>query len=208
MKSISLVIALLFITVLLNGQGVVCFIKSDKATYKKGELPIIKVEIKNNTDSTIQLVKTLDYSAFKVRFPPAYFKIEKIADTSYKIITYERECGNYDGIDSADFVEVKKGETFDPFSNQTPVYSDFKMKDKRNFAKKGKYKINFYYSTNETNFKKWMGDAYAGQVRNWIDRKTGEAVPEREIEYSKLLKLFSKVPKLDIVSNEIVIEIK
>jgi hypothetical protein len=184
--------------------GLSCVIKSGKTTYKKGEVPHISIEIKNNTDSTIQLVKTLDGSEVRWRYPYAYFKIEMVNDTSYHPALVLR-CGNYDGIDSDDFVEVKPGGSFDPYKNQTSVYYDYAISDKRNFERKGKYKITFYYSTNEPDFKKWIGNS--DQSWRLYDR-SGNVIASKKPEYDQMVKLFSKVPKVELVSNELIIEIK
>jgi len=195
------------LTTLLWGQNLSCTIIAEKSIIKKGQAPKITVEIKNNTDSTILLVKTLDASNMQWRFPYVYFRIERLGDKSYKMEDFER-CGNFDEIDSADFVEVKRGETFDPYKNQSQVYADHRVSNPCNYAKKGKYKITFYYSTNQQDFKQWMGDRYAGQVRKWFDGKTGKIKPEKEAEYNRLLELFKYVPKIDLVSNELIIEVK
>ena len=166
-------------------------------------MPSITVSIKNNTDSTIQLVKALDGSNVRWRFPYAYFKIEKISDTTYKARWYKR-CGNYDAIKSADFIKIESGSSFNPYTPGS-VYSDYTISDKRNFEREGKYRITFYYSTNETDFKKWLGD-YNG-VNFYFDNKI-VLKSERKEEYQKLLDLFTKVPKMDIVSNELIIEIE
>lgn len=205
-------IAFLLLTNWSFGQSLSCSIKSDKLIYKarkikKGKVPIITVEIKNNTDSIVNLVKTLDGSNRRIRFPYAYFKIEIINDTAYRTQDYSY-CGNYDGIDTNDFVKVLPGKTFSSYDNQTPVYADYTIYDRKNYVKKGKYKITFYYSTNEPDFKKWMGDPYAGQRKGWFDRKTGKVLPEYKDKYSDLILLFNKVPKMELISNELIIEVK
>jgi hypothetical protein len=192
------------LTCLAQTTGLTCTIKPDKAVYKKGEVPRISIAIKNNTDSTIQLVKTMDGSEARWRYPYAYFKIELIGDTSYHVQPMIR-CGNYDGIDSADFVQVKPGGSFDPYKNQTSVYHDYTISDKRNFERKGKYKITFYYSTNEPDFKKWVGRS--DQSWSLYDR-SGNVNADKKAEYEKLLQLFAKVPLAELVSNELIIEIK
>jgi hypothetical protein len=199
----------LMLTVLVLGQTprLICNIKTDKYIYKKGTVPTITVEIKNNTDSAIYLVKSLDGSSSQMRFPYAYFEIQKLSDTSYRQ-DKSRYCGNYDEIDTSDFVEVTPDATFDPSISQSRFYTDYSMKNIKNFEKKGKYKIIYHYSTNETRFIKWMGDPYAGQARRWFDEKTGKIKSEHEREYNRLLELFKLVPKTELVSNELIIEVK
>lgn len=201
-----LTVAFLLLVQKSNGQTLSCIIKSDKTIYKKRETPKITLEIKNNSDSTIYLVKILDGSYRKTRFPYSYYKIEKLADTSYKARQIIG-CGNEDGIDLTDFVEVKPNEKFDPYKDMSPPYTNILMEvnDPANFEKKGKYKITYFYSTNQTEFKKWMG---FDMNRSWFDWQTKEIKPDKKETYNKLLLLFEKVPKVDLVSNDIIIEIK
>lgn len=206
MTAYRLILTFIFLSLkfVLLGQTLPCSIKTNKTIYKKGEVPSISVEIKNNTDSTIRLVKALDKSRIQKRFPYAYFKIEMVSDTSYKMRTYG-ECGNWDNIDSTDFIEVKPNETFDPYKYQSPVYYDYAIKDPRNFEKTGKYKITFYYSTNESHIAEWLGDH---QSKNWFDWNKHIYLPGKEREFNKLIALLKLVPKVELVSNELIIEIK
>ena len=199
-------ITFLYLTVFSFGQSenITCTIKSDKATYKTGDTPKIIIEIKNNTDSSFYLVKVLDASYRQSRYPYSYFTIEKVNDTTYKT-RQVIGCGNEDGIDTADFVMVKPSETFDPYKNQTIVYWDPVIWDPRNFEEKGKYKITYYYSTNEMDFKKWMG---WDMNSSWFDWQTKEIKPKLKDTYERLINYFEKLPKVDLVSNEIVIKIK
>lgn len=160
----------------------------------------LKVEIKNNTDSTIQIVKILDGSDYSRRYPYAYFKVEKIGDTTYRQHKHS-VCGNKDCINLTDFVELKSSDSCDIYNQSLPY--DVTFTDANNF-KKGKYKIIFYYSTNEYDFKRWMGDS----SWMWLDKTTKKLKEDRKEEYEKLLALFAKVPKVSIVSNELIIEIK
>lgn len=93
-------------------------------------------------------------------------------------------------------------------TNKTSFIQIITFITERILKKKGKYKITFYYSTNEPGFKYWMGDPYAGQRRYWFDSKTGEILQQYKDEYQTLLSLFSKVPQLDLISNELLIEVK
>jgi hypothetical protein len=192
----------LFLTTSVFGQPLSCKIKADKKIYKQGEVPKFTVEIKNSTDTSIYLVNALDGSHRKSRFPYSYFKVEKVADTSYKINLIVG-CGNEDGIQMIDFVEVKPGEIFNPYN--LPHYFVTNISDDKNFERKGKYKITYYYSTNEPDFKKWIGfDANF----KWFDWETKEIMPDIKDYYQKLLIQFAKVLKADLVSNTITIEIK
>jgi len=205
MKSILLILMILSLHVFAqkdiltaNGQFN-CVLTPDKESYNLGETPNITVEIKNNSKKPAYLVRALDGSECKWRFPYAYFTISKIGDTSYKTRSYGR-CGNMDEINSRDFVEVKPRASFNPYRQTSPnsdgenIYAyDFKLKDKNNFLEPGKYLITFFYSTMETDFSKWRG-RLAGALK--------------DEEYKKMVSLFSKVVHQEIRSNALTLEIK
>ena len=164
MKTTRILLTFLTLTIIACGQrttpakvsiavsDIACSISSDSSSYQKGHAPKITVEMKNNSESSIQLVKSLDGSAERMRSPFAYFKIEKIGDTSYKVERYPR-CGNINGLDTTDFVTVNPGEIFNPYyPSKGGIFSDHKINDGTNFIKTGKYKITFHYSTNEPDF--------------------------------------------------------
>jgi hypothetical protein len=175
-----------------------CIISADKQVYHHGEIPKIIVEIKNNSNEPVILVKELDGSENKWRFPHAYFTITKIGDTAYKT-RFTGRCGNMNQIRPGDFVKVKPGSTFYPYYHFYPerpdnVYAhDFRLFDSANFSATGKYLIRFYYSTNEADFEKWKG------------RFSGEPT---EKQLKEMIALFAKVPKIELESNKLMIEVK
>ena len=94
------------------------------------------------------------------------------------------------------------------YNKENQVFSDYNFYNRKNFEQKGKYKITFFYSTNQADFKYWMGDPYSGQGKKWFDSRTKEVLPKYKDEYEKLLLMFRKVPKLELKSNVITIEVK
>ncbi|MDQ3112456.1 MAG: hypothetical protein M3R17_21445 [Bacteroidota bacterium] len=191
-----------------SGQmgNISCTLTADKHVYSLEEAPELSVTIKNNSDSVVQFVKALDGSGSRLRFPHAYFKIEMPSDPSYQITTFIQRP-DYDAISSDDFVEVRQGETFDPYKSQSGVYSDRPVYDSGNFTKPGTYLITFYYITDEPDFKKWLGNS--SQVKSrWFDNSSGNIKAEKQKEYDELLDLFSKVPKVILMSDEVKIEIQ
>jgi hypothetical protein len=181
-----------------SGKGLFsCSISSDKKIYRQGEIPKILVGITNDSNATVYLVKVSDGSELKWRYPYAYFEIFKIGDTAFKPKFYGR-CGNVDDITTASFFEVQPHAIFNPYKidftdRPDNIYSyDFRMYDSGNFSAPGKYLIRFYYSTNETNFKKWRGRMYKE--------------PGKE-DYETMIRLFSKVPKIELVSNDLIVEV-
>ncbi len=193
------------------GQTLSCLIRTDKEIYQTKDIiahkyPIITIAIKNNTDSTINIVTGLDGSSSRQRFPYAFFNIQLLGDTAQQ--DRKGYCGNYDGIHTDAFIKIDAQQTLVSDTKENILFYDHFLYDKNTFQRKGKYKISFYYSTNETNFKKWMGDKYIGQQYKWFDSQTGNVLPEYKDEYNELVVLFSKVPKTELTSNEITIEVK
>lgn len=176
-----------------------CRISSDKEVYKVGETPLIVIHIINNADSTIQLVKALDGSESNMRFPYLYYEVYRISGSTSSRLSRPlmSRCGNMDGIKAGDFVTVEPGQIFDPLANQDYVYTGDITLDGW-IHKKGHYKIIFHYSTNQSDFKQWRGD-----LGNWsLDKESRQAIDK------KLLTLFAKVPKADLVSNELFIDFR
>ncbi len=180
-----------------NTKAYSCIITSDKKNYLYGEVPKIIVAIKNNSNKPICLVNALDGSDVKWRFPHAYFAIAKVKDTTYQTKIYAR-CRNTNEITAKDFVELKPDSTFNPYKIHFPyrpdnIYAfDYKIMDTSNFSAPGKYLISFYYSTNEIDFSKWTGG---------FSSKFGVGV------YENMLKLFANVPKIEISSNVLEIDV-
>lgn len=188
-----------------SGQVLSCLIQSDKLVYlakdiKAHKYPNITITFKNNSDSIIYIVSGLDGSNQAKRFPFAYFNIHLLGDTSRR--DNSGGCGNYSDLDSNAFIRLRPGQTV------TPEFFDHLLYNQKTFTRKGKYLISFYYSTNEPNIKKWMGDPFLGQQNKWFDRQTGNILPEYKDKYESLLILFNKVPKTELTSNELTIEIK
>ena len=189
----------------ISGQSLICTIKSDKMIYKNGKLPVVSVEIKNNTDSSFYLIKTLNNSYSRHRYPYSYFVIEKINDTSFEE-TRISGCGNDAFIKESDFCLVKPGKTFDPFQNDPSPYFSLSLNiAQKNFSSKGAYKITYYYSTNEADFSKWMGNHMRWK---WFNFETNKLHPEYKEEYERFMILFDQVPKMDLVSNTLIIQFK
>lgn len=183
-----------------NTTQYVCTISSDKSIYYPGEAPGVTVEIKNNSNEKAYLVRALDGSDIKRRFPYACFTITKVGDTAYATKMYGR-CGNIDPITVEDFVEVKPGASFNPFKRTIPYTDrenifayDIKLIDTANFSNPGKYVITFFYSTMENDFTKWSGHYRANMF--YKDYKQMEVL------------FFRDVPRISLVSNKLIIEVK
>lgn len=196
MHNICIILILLFLPISSLGQKskIFCTLTSEKTVYCLGELPKISVNIKNATDSVIELVKSLDGSTFNLRYPYAYFKIENMTDSLQEHKSLEL-CGNTNPIRLTDFVKVMQGDSFDPLKDS------FDKLYPGNFPKRGKYKVTFYYSTNECDLLKWMGD-------EGYDYSKNEIAAPKKAAYEQLLRLFAKVPRVELISNTLIITIK
>jgi len=163
-----------------------CTLRSDKIRYKVGELPELTVEITNNTRKNIYLIGSLDGSDVKWRMPHCYFTIEKPKPDTIRV----GRCGNMNSLAIEDFVFVKAGQKFNPYQSfgNYGFFTDDKITNSETFKNPGVYKIKFYYSTNSQRIDDFMGD------RPFRNDKTDSI---------NLNSLFNKVPKVDLVSNEI-----
>jgi hypothetical protein len=183
--------------------GFTCSLASDRATYKVGEAPQFTIRIRNGTDSTVQLVKMLDASDMQWRYPYSYYEVSRIPSRQQvKAGAGIIRCGNVDGISPTDFVAVAPGKEFSPYENQSAVYTNLWVPGAGHFSKKGRYRIVYHYATDELDFRKWLGD----MAWSWFDPKTGQINPSHQAQYQQLMTLFSKVPKVNLVSNELTVE--
>lgn len=218
MKNILTVIVLTFYIQITFGQNqeIVCSLSAENRIVNLGETPQLKLIFENKTDSTIYLIKSLDASSYKWRYPYAYYTIEKLDDEDYKMERYSR-CGNMDGIDSTDFVKIEPNDKFDPIKFNHFYFSDFSVRNPNNFKNKGKYKITFHYSTKSKNLNEYMGDDMSMGFYE-IELIYGDSINppkivnkinnENQEKFLLLEELFSKVPKIEIESNSIVIVVK
>jgi hypothetical protein len=163
-----------------------CTLAADKSTYKIGELPRLKVDIINTSKKDMYLIGSLDGSAVKWRMPHCYFTIQKPVSDSTRLA----RCRNMNPLTPGNFILVKAGERFNPYQaiDEYGFFTDHRATDTATFRNPGVYKIRFYYSTNSTNIRDFMGDLPSQQDKT---------------KNQQLHTLFEKVPKVDIVSNEI-----
>lgn len=166
--------------------GLSCTLTVSKTRYKTGEVPALKVSIVNQSGKEIYLVGSLDGSDLKWRRPYCYFTIEKPAPGDISI----GRCGNMNRLRAEDFVRVGPGEAFDPYQSidHYGFFRDYTIMNPETFKATGIYKIKFHYSTNSSVIDDFTGDRGA---------------PSRNPDSLQLLSLFEKVPKVDLVSNEI-----
>lgn len=164
-----------------------CTISATAKIYKVGTLPLIQVEIVNNTSEDIYLIGALDGSGTKRRMPYCYFTIEKPRPDT---IIYQG-CGFSNPLRIEECRLVKSGGTFNPYTqiDSLGYWTDNTINRKETFRNAGLYKIQFHYSTNSEDIHSFLG--------SW----------DMNPEIPKLKKLIEKVPKLELASNIIEIEI-
>lgn len=195
---LRIIYLLCIITSIVSGQSAfTCKLTIDKAVYTVGETPALSVEITNNTDSAIYLVNALEASDLKWRYPYSYVEIEKIGDTTFALPQLER-CGNYNDIEIDDFLSIKPYGTFNPIAHYTPYAFDKWLDITGNVFSKGKYKVVYFYNTNESNFNKWKGSG--------VDLKY--LSPQEKTIKNQITNLFNKVPRIELKSNEVFFEIQ
>lgn len=171
-----------------NEPDLKCILSASKLVYKKGQIPDLKIEIKNTSNSEIYLIGSLDGSEYKLRRPFAYFTIEKPKPDLIKVGL----CGTTNPIRLNDIQKVNPGESFDPYKSidDGGFFTSQTVTDIRTFKNPGIYKIQFHYSTASGNFNDYKGSS---------DRINDSALIKR---------FFSLIPKIEIVSNKLEIRIE
>lgn len=213
MKKAFLLVYLMLITqnLIAQSEEVVCSISTIDSILNVGETPKIKIVFKNNTEKPIYLIKSLDASSYKWRYPYTFYTIEKLNDKNYKKKELSR-CGNLSGIDISDFVEIKGNDKLD-----RRVVSDYAINNSNNFKDKGKYKITFHYSTKSEDLADYMGEDMSLYVYDLKFIEGDSQNPSKLLnvvrdEYkdmvNKIEQLFSNVPKVEITSNSLIVEVR
>lgn len=156
-------------------------VTADRATYEVGEVPNITFRITNKTAKEVVLVGYLDGSRDGRRFPKFLFEI---LDAAGKPITIDRTiCKFMNDLNATDFVVVPAGDAFEPLGKGFSRLSGFHPFQ---ITTPGDYTLRFSYSTSD------RVQDYFGLVQ----RRQPDASPE-------IQRLFERVPKLDLKSNEL-----
>ncbi len=164
-----------------------CKLTSSKMVYELGEIPAVNVSIKNNSPNDIYLIPGLDGSEVKWRKPFCYFTIVNPRKDTVNI--NNGRCKFMNQLREEDFIKVKEKATFNPYTYPegqefTTYYANG---NKENFKQPGKYQLTFHYSTNSNDIREFIG---MGTTNSNLDS------------------LFKQIPKLELSSNTIEIEIK
>lgn len=168
-----------------------CLLTCDKEVYKVGELPKLTLKIYNDTKEDVYFIGSLDGSDVKWRFPYCYYTID---GPEVKKIKLQR-CGNMNTLRVEDFRLVKPGQAFAPYESidMYGFFKDYITTNKETFKTPGIYKIQFHYSSNSSDINKFMGSKSFN--RDYTDSL-------------KIDSLFKAVPRVDLVSNEIIFRVE
>jgi len=159
---------------------IVCVLKSNKNQYKVGEVPDLSIEIINKTDSTIQLLGSLDGSDLGLRLPISQLNIQRPILGYAEASTFF--CTTLNGLRERDFQAVSSHARFNPY-NEGYFQSGKLVED--NFWLPGLYKISYYYSTLDDD----------GLLKEY---KVGTN--------DRIDSLWNQMPKIELKSNTITIE--
>jgi hypothetical protein len=151
-----------------------------------GEGPDFNVSITNLSNHDIYLIGALDGSVDRARMPYCYFTVKHAKADSF--LKSGRHCGITNTLQKEDFLLVKKGESFNPYRkiDGYRFAEAYELHRKENFAYPGTYKVRFHYSTMSADINEYKG--------------YGDIKPE-------LNQMLAKVPKVELLSNELEIVI-
>lgn len=161
-----------------------CAISSDRDTYRVGEVPVIKVRITNKSDKEVVLVGALEGSAMGWRSPRC--NLELLTAAGKPVSPLPTGCAVLKSLGVTDFVAVPRGSEFDPFAKgffPPPQITPFFFP----IRKPGTYIIRFQYTT-------------SNRIQDYLgsERIRGQNSVTPDIQ-----RLFARVPKIDIKSNEL-----
>ena len=171
------------------GPPLGCVIRSDP-TCVLGQPPKITVALINQTTSDVYLVGSLDGSDGKFRYPFCYFEVTG-PDGRPAPSLMARLCANMNTLREKDFVKVPPRGRFDPFQDidDYGFFGPDELSASR-FHVAGKYRVRFVYSSSCANIRDWSGDD-----------------PNAVMSNAKIASMFEHVPKVDVKSNEIEINV-
>lgn len=188
----------------------VCTIATDKTVYKMGEVPKIRVAIRNRSWRTINLLGDGylgEYGRFLPR-PDCYFEMTSpkgaseldqwepagVAGGQHVPFPMTYSWG-YSGLSPEDFVEVSPGGTFDPYGrclgDRIPLAWIIVTEP---FEVPGTYTLRFVYSTKGLT------------IDEDVELEDEEFRREWQEQHRKLRPLLKRVPRTTVYSNEITIQ--
>jgi hypothetical protein len=168
---------------------------SDKNTYFSGEPVIVNADFKNNTHKNILIVFPQDGSENKFRYPYCYFEV---LDQEESIVPdCSPACKVVNPLVKQAFRDIKPGKSESFFEDGFILTRNITLKP-------GRYRIRLFYSTAADKESQWYG-LYSDDY--WTEIYKNEFWKKRKAEMAENRKLLKKVPKLEIWSNTITIDI-
>lgn len=132
-------------------RDVICKLASSKDKYRVGDQPEISARIINGTEKAVYLVRSIDGSERKARFPHVYYTVSGteggFSETQFGY------CGALNSLQAEDFVKVEPGSDFDPYRHYV-IQKAAKLAHSR-FVKAGSYTFELHYSTEGGDIKDW-----------------------------------------------------
>lgn len=189
-------------------NSLTCILKAKKRIYKIGENPEFQIEIVNKTDSSFNLVGSLDGSGIGIRLPICMFFVKH--QMFGKLDRRGFICGNVNSIREVEFKKVQPHNSFDPYQkiDDYGYFSSYNMSWEQ-FLVPGIYNVKFLYSTmNKNSYLNWSIEKDTS-LTNWYFDNGKEEVYYGILNQERIIdSLWNLVPEIELESNEISIQYK
>ena len=164
-------------------------ISTDKQSYSEGETPKIELELINQSSDHVLF---LPYS--KGRLPIT--KIEIYKDDTLLDLNF-LQCAMIDDLNLNEFVKLSPGDSFDPSKKS----NGFREVPIGILKKKGRYKLKYFYSTQEDTLFFWLGREQGFELETLSPEKRTQTV-------QKYQELFNKMPYIELESDFVEFEVR
>jgi len=135
------------VEVSLKSADLECQIRPGRASFHVGDQPEFSVRLINHSGHEFLLVRSLDGSMDRARFPYVWIDVRGPVEgvTRPRPVYFDDHLND---LSESDFVAVPPGGVFDPFGA---------VSDLGQFVKPGRYTAVFHYCTNQPDVRKWLG---------------------------------------------------
>jgi len=150
---------------------------------------ILHVELINQANREVLLVRTLEGSDGRGRFPMCRFIVTDEYGLDVPRKWPERMCGNLGPIFGAAIAKVPAGKSFSPFWNgykSSQLVEDFALQP-------GDYRVRFEYSTQSTSIDEWFGGPMGEAGLIEFRQRFGPSL--------------ARVPRTTVTSNEFLLKV-
>jgi len=171
-----------------DGSVIRCTIEANRSSFEVVEVPEISIRIENVSSEPIVLVRCLDGSSARFRYPYCWFTVTDQDGAS----AVEEEHDEREGVLSlapVDLVKIGPGESFDPFQNigGYGLFSAHQISSDT-FSESESYRVQLHYDTRGAS----TVGFYGSQIAWTLDQNRAE-----------LEELIARVPRTSCLSNEI-----